>query len=412
LREALEPIPLLVAGMDVSENSSFTAFYQIAWQETEIDPPGSYFSTNDFAGAGGDRVQLGFGGVPEGDFLGVGRSDNNEPGDEGQFGIAYRLLVPSWNDTEFGFFYLRYHSRLPAISGVTGTDAGLAAAGQIYTDAGVAPGTNPLVDALATDAYAQTASYFVEYAEDIDLFGLSFNTELGASGIALQGEVSHRLDVPLQGDDAELLFAALSPLNPAFDQSQFNTFFDEDYGTDEVISGFIRRDVTQIQFTGTKLLPQVLAAEVLALVGEVGYAYVHDFPDKDDFRLDSSGTFLSGNEDLASFHGPGAGQYEPASAFADESSWGYRLVARLTYNNAIGAVNLRPRIAWSHDVSGNSPGPGGSFLEGRQAATLGLGADYQNRVTGDLSYTNFDGAGRYNLTNDRDFVSFNVKYSF
>jgi hypothetical protein len=376
LREALEPIPLLVAGMDVSENSSFTAFYQIAWQETEIDPPGSYFSTNDFAGAGGDRVQLGFGGVPEGDFLGVGRSDNNEPGDEGQFGIAYRLLVPSWNDTEFGFFYLRYHSRLPAISGVTGTDAGLAAAGQIYTDAGVAPGTNPLVDALATDAYAQTASYFVEYAEDIDLFGLSFNTELGASGIALQGEVSHRLDVPLQGDDAELLFAALSPLNPAFDQSQFNTFFDEDYG------------------------------------GEVGYAYVHDFPDKDDFRLDSSGTFLSGNEDLASFHGPGAGQYEPASAFADESSWGYRLVARLTYNNAIGAVNLRPRIAWSHDVSGNSPGPGGSFLEGRQAATLGLGADYQNRVTGDLSYTNFDGAGRYNLTNDRDFVSFNVKYSF
>jgi len=412
LREALEPIPLLFGAIDVSDNSSFEAFYQIAWKETEIDPPGSYFSTNDFAGAGGDRVQLGFGGIPEGDFLSVSRSDDSKAKDEGQFGIAYRLSVPDWNETEFGFYYMRYHSRLPAISGVTGTQQGLDDAAQVYANAGVAPGTNPLVDALATDAYARTASYFVEYAEDIDLLGLSFNTALGRSGIALQGEISHRLDVPLQGDDAELLFAALSPLNPAFDQSQFNTFFDEDYGTDEAITGFIRRDVTQIQVTGTKLVPQVLAADELALVGEAGYAYVHDFPDKDDFRLDSSGTFLSGNQDLASFHGPGAGQYEPASAFADQDSWGYRLLARLTYNNAIGAVNLRPRLAWAHDVNGNSPGPGGNFLEGRQALTLGLGGDYQNRVTGDLSYTRFDGASRYNLQNDRDFVSFNVKVSF
>jgi hypothetical protein len=412
LREALEPIPLLSGSFELTENGALEAFYQIQWEETVIDPPGSYFSTNDFAGEGGERVQLGFGGVPEGDFLGVPRTDTVNAKDEGQFGLAYRLFVPGWNDTELGFYYVRYHSRLPIISGVTGTDAGLAAAGQIYADAGVPPGSNPLVDALATNAYAQTANYFVEYPEEIDLLGISFNTELGTSGIALQGEVSHRIDVPLQVDDVELLFAALSPFNPAFDQSQLNTFFEEDYGTDEVISGFIERDVTQIQFTGTKLFSQVLGAEQLALVGELGYNYVHDFPDKDDLRMESSGTYLSGNEDLAEFHGPGAGLFEPASAFADESSWGYRLVTQLTYNNAIGPVNLRPRLAWAQDVSGNSPGPGGSFLEGRQALTLGLGADYQNRLTGDLSYTNFAGAGRYNLINDRDFVSFNVKYSF
>ncbi len=414
LREALEPIPMLSASLEVTDNTGFEVFYQIDWEETVIDPPGSYFSTNDFAGDGGTRVQLGFGGVPEGPFLGVSRDPElqKDPEDEGQFGLAYRVFVPSWNDTELGFYYIRYHSRLPIISARTGTNAGLQAAGTVYADAGVAPGTNALVDAIATDAYARTAGYFIEYPEDIDLFGISFNTQLGTSGIAFQGEVSHRIDVPLQVDDVELLFAALSPFNPAFDASQVNSFFGQDYGTNQVISGFIKRDVTQVQFTGTRVFSQLLNAEQLALVGEIGYTHVHDFPNTDELRMESPGTYLSGNETLASTQGPGAGQFEPASAFADKDSWGYRLLARLTYNNALGSANLSPRIAWSEDVKGNSPGPGGNFLEGRRALTLGLGLDYQNQWSGDLSYTAFSGAGRYNLINDRDFVAINAKFSF
>ncbi|MDH3714354.1 MAG: DUF1302 domain-containing protein [Gammaproteobacteria bacterium] len=414
LREALVPIPLLSASLGVTENTTVEAFYQIQWEETVIDPPGSYFSTNDFAGDGGNRVQLGFGGVPEGDFLGVPRAANADAGNEGQFGLAYRLFVPSWRDTEFGLYYIRHHSRLPVISGITGT-AQLAQ--DVYTAAGVVRGENALVDTLALAAYAPSANYFIEYPEDIDLLGVSFNTELGTTGVALQGEVSHRLDVPLQVDDVELLFAALGPISNTDDPAGTPGFAELNQlgrvvTDDTVIPGYIRRDVTQIQFTGTKLFSQVLGAELLTLVGEVGYNYVHDFPNKDELRLESPGTYLSGNENLSSAHGPGTGLFEPASAFADRDSWGYRLVTLLTYNNAIGAVNLKPRLAWAQDVSGNSPGPGGSFLEGRQALTLGLGADYQNRVTGDLSYTSFGGAGRYNLINDRDFVSFNVKYSF
>ena len=69
--------------------------------------------------------------------------------------------------------------------------------------------------ALATHEYAQTARYFTEYPEDIQLFGVSFNTQLGTTGIALQGEVSYRQDVPLQFDDVEVLFAALTPFEAA-----------------------------------------------------------------------------------------------------------------------------------------------------------------------------------------------------
>ena len=64
---------------------------------------------------------------------------------------------------------------------------------------------------IATHEYALTSGYFTEYPEDIKLIGLSFNTQLQWGGIALQGEVAYRQDVPLQFDDVELLFGALTP---------------------------------------------------------------------------------------------------------------------------------------------------------------------------------------------------------
>ena len=412
LREALRPVLVLSGSIDLTENGNLEAFLQLDWEETRIDPPGSYFSTNDFAGPGGERIQLGFGAVSEGPFLGISRTSDNTPSDSGQFGLAYRLFVPEWRDTEFGFYYINYHSRLPIISAQTGTNAGLAAAGQVYATAGVAPGTNAVVDANATNAYSSTARYRIEYPEDIQLFGLSFNTTV--DDWALQGEISHRLDVPLQVDDVELLFAALTPLSNNFVPNQLSQFLNggNPYATNQSIPGFILRDVTQVQATVTRLVPQIMGASQFLFLAEVGVNIVNNMPSKDELRLEVPGTFISGNQTLAGAHGPAAGQYEDASRFADATSWGYRLVGRLQYDNAIGAWNLLPRIAYSQDVEGNSPGPGGSFLEGRQAVTLGLGANYQSVWSADLSYTRYSGAGRYNLINDRDFVGFNVKYAF
>jgi hypothetical protein len=90
---------------------------------------------------------------------------------------------------------------------------------------------------------------------------------------------------------------------------------------------------------------------------------------------------------------------------------GLRAAGRLDYNNAIGAVNMSPRFSFAHDVSGISPGPGGNFIEGRKALTLGLGFQYRSTGSG-TSYTRYFGAGRYNLINDRDFLAANIKYSF
>ncbi len=407
LREALIPIPMISASLATGDNSNIELFYQLRWQETIIDPPGSYFSTNDFAGAGGSRVLLGFGAVPDtipsnvvvsppATTAVVARSPNREAEDSGQYGIAFRLYSPLLNDTEFGFYYIKYHSRLPIIGATSGSAA-------------AAAGVDP--DGLS---YVQSSRYFISYPEDIKLYGLSFNTTLGRTGVAVQGEVSYRQDVPLQIDDIELLFAVLGAqdnLNPgntgAAPLANFGQLglvpFDSD------ILGYIRRDVVQAQVTTTMIFGPGLGADTTVILGEVGVTQVVDMPNKDILRLNGPGTFISGNSALAAFH---SGTFETADHFADATSWGYRLFGRMQFNNVFKSINLAPRIAWQHDVNGVSPGPGGNFIEGRTAATLGLSADYQNRTTFDISYTRFSGAGRYNLINDRDFVAANIKYFF
>ena len=88
------------------------------------------------------------------------------------------------------------------------------------------------------------------------------------------------------------------------------------------------------------------------------------------------------------------------------------MAARFDYNNAIGAVTVSPRLGWAHDVSGTTPGPGGSFVDGRKTLTLGLQFNYLNEWIFDFAYTTYMGAGLYNELKNRDFFSASVRYSF
>ncbi len=432
LREALLPEGMVWVNIGLSENISLELLYLYDSENTEIDPSGSYFSTSDFAGDGGTHVFLGFGSSPDlppfpffftdtsRPFLGVPKNPNRAADHTGQYGVALRWFVPQLNGTEFGFYFLNYHSRLPIANGRTGTLAGAgaaaaagpAAAAAVYQAFGVAPGTDPAVDAQAaatgqaafTDAFAATAGVFLSFPEDIELYGVSFNTMIGE--IALQGEVSYRRDVPLQVDDVELLFASLSPISPFLRaNNQLGSF-----GFNEEVPGFIKRDVIQFQSTVTKLFGPILGADQGVLVWEGAVTHVNGMPDQDTLRLDGPGTFVSGNpiHEIAGVQ-PGT---ESAEHFADATSWGYRLAGRLDYNGAIGAINLSPRFSFQHDVNGVSPGPGGNFIEDRKALTVGLRGIYQNTYEVDVSYTGFFGAGAHNLINDRDFVGLSFRYSF
>ncbi len=412
LKEALTPVGIVSASLGVTDDVALEAYWQYDYERILLDPTGSYFSTNDFAGANGNFVTLGFGAFPDylalagpggpltalpnvpggviaalpGSSFSVSRSPDVQPDQGDEYGIALRVYSAALNDTEFGFYHIKYHSRLPIINAISST----AFAGVL---------SPPLNNAVT----AAPATYFISYPEDIKLYGASFNTTVGSW--ALQGEYSFRNDAPLQVDDVELLAAGLHfDVLAAPATSQLGVFT----GGGVVIPGFIKRNVSQVQMTASKVFGNVFKANQGVLLGEIAMTHVHAMPDKSVLRLDAPGTSLPGNAFTAGVLGVPVED----NNFADATSWGYRVVGRLTYNNALGPINLSPRIGWRHDVNGITPGPGGNFIEGLKQLTLGISADYQNTWTADLSYTGFYGAGSQNLLQDRDFVAMSLSYSF
>ena len=461
LKEALRPLNMVSASLNVTENLTFEAFYLLDWERTRVDPPGTYFSTNDFVAKGGTRVYLGFGAVPDtANFNFVLRGADREAKKSGQWGVAARYLAEGLNNTEFGFYHLRYHSRLPVISArsptvpINGAAAGAAAGailganGAFLGQVGAAIGSGdpaaigatlstligaaltrvpvgnlpaalqplyPTVQAVAGPALNQqvaisiaTSRYLIEFPEDIKVTGVSFNTSL--NGIALQGELSYRQGQPLQVDDVELLFATFGSINPAFaNNNQIGSFVGQ---LNTYIPGFRRFSTWQGQMTATKVSGGIFGADQSTFLGEIGFVNVSDLPSKDTLRFDGPGTVVGGNLAAMTATGNGAFGSEPASAFADKFSWGYQLVGRLDYNNFYAGVNVSPLIVFAHDVKGNTPLPIGNFLKGRKSLTVGAEFTFQNAWALDIRYVNFFGAGRFNLLGDRDYVSANLKYSF
>ena len=168
LREAFRPVGMVWASFDLSSNISVEGFYEYEWEPIVIDPPGTYFSTNDFAGPGGEHVFLAFASFPDtGEqpffmgpnrdtlypypFMSVPRGETQNAKDGGQYGLSLKWYLPSLGGTEFGFYYMNLHSRLPTINGITGTQQaagqGLAAAPgvalAVYAALGVPPGSAP-----------------------------------------------------------------------------------------------------------------------------------------------------------------------------------------------------------------------------------------------------------------------------
>ena len=415
LREALLPVSMVSASVVPNQELSFEGFYQLDWEQTRIDPVGTFFSTNDYAGAGAKRAYLTefLAGIPNadlGDLLFVPRGADRTPANSGQWGVALRYFAEELGQTEFGFYFMNYHSRLPVIgASQSSRDVLSTALGTFNTVNNNSPETIGLATGAAVDVFAKGGQYFLEYPEDVQLTGLSFNTVLGASGWALQGEYSFRHDAPLQRAERNVLADGLAPIltsicltdqvvsnavcrrsiSPAYGNIVAQQYIDN-YSPNSVV-GYVKSDVSQIQATGTKVLGPMLGADSSVLVVEAAIMHVHGMP----------------NEAIES---PAGGTLSNEESDADATSFGYRVATRLDYNNAIGSVNLFPYAQFLHDVKGNSPAPIGPFIEGRTALTLGLGADYLSSWQGDISYTSYNGKG-YDLR-DRDFISASIKYSF
>ncbi|WP_088328484.1 DUF1302 domain-containing protein [Lacimicrobium sp. SS2-24] len=449
LKEVFIPVGMVYAQFGLTTNLGMSIYYQYEWEKSRLPQAGSYFATNDFAGEGGQasNVQLGFTGNPDidldfllmslnglGDGLRAGAdasmisqaylafptkvavrgySDeaHNDADDQGQYGIKLSYYSEALNDTEFGFYHINYHSQRPLISGIAsdftqagiGADLAYLAANQITKD-------------NITNLRGFTKAEF-EYPEDIKLYGISFNTQIGET--ALAGEVAYRQDEPLQIDDVELLYAGMpqqlanAGLRPDLAGiSQLDDYLGYTVGPGETAPGAVFSDTTQIQLTATHLFGPVLGTDNLVVLGEVGYVNVHDMPDPELLRLNGPGTSRSGPIPGKEGLHTGLSNGPETNPFPTDDAWGYRLLAKADYNNVFSGVNMSVRATFAHDVDGITPDPLFLFVEDRKSSSISLDFDYLSKWSASFSLNSFwGGVGTTNSLSDRDFVSFNIKYS-
>ncbi|WP_445180978.1 DUF1302 domain-containing protein [Pseudomonas sp. McL0111] len=431
IKEGLIPVNMFYVSQSITENLSAEAFYQIDWQKTVTDNCGTFFSQPDIVTTGCDdnlRVLNKRSTIP-GIALGplaaagvdvneegvlVNRSPNRNARDSGQWGVSTKYMFDPLA-TEFGAYFMNYHSRAPIFS-ATGAPQ------SIYNGVAALPGP---FQALGPLVVAGNSKYFIEYPEDIRLYGLSFSTTL-PTGTAWSGEVSYRPNAPVQLNSTDILFAGVRPLGGALtNASLLNGVPGQD------LHGYNRKEITQFQTTLTHFFDQVMGANRLTLVGEVGVTHVGGLESKSDARYGRDPVFGPGelpatggldtcsqilNTSTINGAGPGASTANKSTncnndGFTTATSWGYRGRAIWDYSDVFAGVNLKPNVAWSHDVKGYSPGPGGNFEEGRKAVSLGVDAEYQNTYTASLNYTNFFG-GDFSTVDDRDFVALSVGVNF
>ncbi|WP_271410946.1 DUF1302 domain-containing protein [Pseudomonas sp. Q1-7] len=404
LKEALLPVPLAYVNFGITDALSLEAFYQLQWRKSVLEGCGTYFSANDYI-AGGEAACFG---VPRagtddpatyaGDLY-IRRAKDNDPSDGGQYGIAFRYFADSIG-TEFGAYAMNIHSRTPNASVIT----------DLYGPAG-SGWRNPVVG----NNDANNARYFADFPEDIRIFGLSFSTNLWGSSVF--GEYSYRPNQPVQLATGDLIPAfAGNPVATAMAIGKPLTLGQDaiNAAPGSVYNGYDRREISQLSFGFIKSIPQVIGADSLNLLGEIGMKYVHDLPGLDERRYVKGDVYGS---DLA--HGSTAGctlgvqpQYRKYACsddgYATRFSWGYRLRAQLNYPGLLAGVNISPFLAFGQDVQGWSHD--GNFVEDRLLGSLGVKADYLQDYSAELSWS---GSGNTPFAQtDRDFIALSLRMGF
>lgn len=543
LAEVLKPVDALQLSTSITDSLSIEAFYQYRFEPAIIPAPGSYLSFIDVGSDNSrDYIQIGFGkgadnylkegiadqlllsSVTDTDGI-VDILDERLAEDGGQYGFVLRYFA-DWlnNGTEIALYHANYHSRLPYASFLAGDYGCLSAPGspepstatlgdvagpltdtanfgtacpnadtalavEASLPVGVAPANRDQVFAAGSaqdtfDAFnADTIGVFLEYPEDIKMYGISFNTSFGE--ISVQGEVAYRPEAPLQVHTIDLGLAAINPtfpqgctgatcaptsandvyrvslpgvgevggfpgrryalpdyitqyrgINTLCSQAQIDADTNNTCLTPgDYIRGYEKFETYQFNLGATYIFGpgNWLFSDQIIFLAEAGATWVPDLPHVDELQIESTPsvhTHYSAGTDGTNANGGGPGtasnsllagpsglRFNPTQAnrknFADEFSWGWRVVALIRYDSVLPNISFEDTIILWHDVDGNAPGPGENFVEDRKIILNNLEMRYKQNWSFVLGTAFFMGGNKgHNLLEDRDFVNLGARYRF
>lgn len=453
VKEVLVPVEALSFSVGLTDNISMDAFYQFNWKESAIDPVGTYFSETDLFGEGGNTAYNNFAGTSLapaiagynnlaagafggpalagaraaglyqngvntsfGNILKVAdvSSDLNAKND-GQYGLSFKYIAEELNSTEFGAYLVNYHAKEPTIyadlNGYTGVNVNnlAAAVGGLTNAVGFAT-----VDILGSTQAKR------EYAEDIRMYGLSFNTTLNETSVF--GELAYRPNLPvgiaatndLLGD-LVIQGAKLANNSGLIPGSGTAIISGEQISRDGSVSNYRRVESFNLSLGAIHNFGNVLSFDSLFGVAEIASEHLRGD------SLKYTGVRATANPFAPETYtrciaGRANSSYSSDEAMAKQDcasgdAYGYTLVLSGTWNDVYAGVNLSPFTVFKHDFQGNSHQTG-NFIEDRKAYTVGLRASYLNSLEAEIQYTEFMGAGQSNSGRDRDNIGVNVKYSF
>jgi len=419
----------------------------------------------------------------------------NKPSEGGQYGFSAKVFLEGLNNgTELGFYFANYHARIPSVSAIAtqatcipeGTNNLMDPLQLVRFAAACDAGSPAALVQLAQNPGAQlplgaealpldTGKVFVEYPENIKMYGFSFNTTVG--DFAFSGEYAYRPNLPIQVHTTDLVFALLQPGFPDQDiavipgttlpgrRTAVPDFITSYRGgvagqvqPGQYIRGYEQMAIGQGEFILLKTIggDNPIGATQITLLLEAGFTHLPDYPDLSEFQANGAGTDthisagIGGSVGLnpvdirnpatpgnASSHkcdvatpGNNQSQAEATAAcynllqnplsqvqadikgFGTPESYGYRFVTLARYDSAFFGANVEFLNALFHDVHGVGPGLGQNFVEGRKQILSGIRLDYLSRFIGELRYTWFTGGANRDQLRDRDNISLFLGYQF
>ncbi|MGY4534767.1 hypothetical protein ACVW0Y_003910 [Pseudomonas sp. TE3786] len=439
LKEVLVPVEALSFNLGLTDNLSMETFYQFNWKESAIDPAGTYFSETDLFAEGGNTAystQPAL--IPAGAFysrlsgahvagLAGGRnvdsngniqvarigSDINAKND-GQYGVNFKYIAEELNSTEFGAYFVNYHSKEPTIAADLGDYQGVNVVGLAQSlcalnGGGATCGTPAGYGGYVTSAgglttidVANQVNARREYAEDIRMYGFSFNTTLGNASVF--GELAYRPNLPIGVATTNDLLGDLLKQAAALASKRTVNIGGQDVHLGDEIHNVDRVEAYNTSLGTIYNFGPVAGFDSLFGVAELASEHLRG-TDLKYTAYDNTTRYYSGRGNNSYVSG---GDRDDQ---VNKNAYGFTTVLSGTWNDVYAGVNVSPYVVYKDDFEGNSYQTG-NFIEGRKAYTLGVKASYLNSLEGELAYTEFFGAGENNSSRDRDNIGVNVKYSF
>ena len=150
IKEILVPVPMLTVNQGLSDTMSVEAYYQLDFKSHRFPPVDTFWSTTSLIGEGSQLTD---------DASAFGDVGVEDDPDEDQYGFSLKFQ-PEESITEYGFYYAHYNEKFPWVRWSTTVNANNVAFG---TDANLT------------------------FAEGIDMFAFSMNTDVGEW--AMGGEI-------------------------------------------------------------------------------------------------------------------------------------------------------------------------------------------------------------------------------